>query len=222
MTRTATRSGSGSASGTCRLFDEAPRGHAARREHALLPLQPRRAPSDRRGQPGRQADRGAARPRRPCLLQLDAPVDGRARAARPTSSRRPAGSSSGSTRAGRRSGTTGASACTAVRSTTCSTTSRASRCSCCATATLVDQPDRHPRPGQRLPGRRVGARVASVPADNSRPFVQDGPPGADASAPVIRAGAAVGQFFPPRGVAPGQPAADRAAPQGRQTRTGRR
>ena len=63
------------------LFDGAPAGPAARREHAVLPLQPRRAAPDRRRQPRRQADRRAARPRRPCLLQLDASADGRARAA---------------------------------------------------------------------------------------------------------------------------------------------
>ena len=40
------------------------------------------------------------------------------------------------------------------------------------------------------------AQVSSIPSDNSRTFVQDGPR-ARTIGPVIRAGAAVGQFLPP-------------------------
>ena len=40
------------------------------------------------------------------------------------------------------------------------------------------------------------AQVSSIPSDNSRSFVQDGPK-VRAIGPVIRAGATVGQFLPP-------------------------
>ena len=42
-----------------------------------------------------------------------------------------------------------------------------------------------------------GADIASIPADNSRPFVRDGVR-ARTVGPVIRAGATVGQFLPPK------------------------
>ena len=58
-----------------------------------------------------------------------------------------------------------------------------------------------------------GQQVESIPSDNSRPFVKDGVR-VRAVAPVIRAGATVGQFLPPqvwrsRQQAAGQPAAPR-------------
>ena len=47
-------------------------------EHPLLPLPPRGPAPDRRGAARRQADRDRPRPDRPGLLELDAPVGGRA------------------------------------------------------------------------------------------------------------------------------------------------
>jgi hypothetical protein len=46
-------------------------GEAARREHAVLPLEPCRAPRDGRGHPGRADDRRDPRPRRAGVLELD-------------------------------------------------------------------------------------------------------------------------------------------------------
>ncbi len=61
--------------------------------------------------------------------------------------------------------------------------------------TLVDHPvDTLDRVSDFLGVER--ARVASVPSDNSRPFVQHGRRAQTLGA-VIRAGARVGQFFPP-------------------------
>ena len=79
------------------------RGHRRperRREHAVLPLPPRR-PAPHRERPSSGAARGgAARPGRPCVLELDAPVGGRARAVR----RRHRGVRAGGGAGGRRVG----------------------------------------------------------------------------------------------------------------------
>ena len=122
--------------------------------------------------PGREADRGAARPGRPGVLQLDAPVGRRARAVRRRRRGVRAGRSSGSTTAGRRSGTTGAWGCTAARWPTCSSTSRASRCSCCATATSSTSRDDALNRVFRFLGV-AGPWSTEIPSDNSRPFVHD-------------------------------------------------
>ena len=88
------------------LFDDAPEG-TLRGESTPFYLYNRdarrRIAADR---PGRQADRGAAGPGRPRVLQLDAPVDGRARAARRHRRGGRARAEARSTTAGRRSGTT--------------------------------------------------------------------------------------------------------------------
>ena len=58
------------------------RGRRPGREHAVLPVAPRRAAQDRRAPARGQADRGRPRPHRPRLQQLDAPVVRRPRADR--------------------------------------------------------------------------------------------------------------------------------------------
>ena len=73
------RSGSGDREPYEALFDAAPAGHAARREHAVLPVGPRRAPAHPRTPSRRQADRGHPRSGRPRLLELDPPAVRRAR-----------------------------------------------------------------------------------------------------------------------------------------------
>ena len=61
---------------------------------------------------------------------------------------------------------------------------------------LVDEPRPDPGPGLPLPRRRSRPRSTTIPKDNSRAFVQDGVAGPRRSAPVIRAGAAVGPVPP--------------------------
>ncbi len=190
------------------------RGHAARREHAVLPLQPRRPAPDRGRRARREADRGAARPGRPRLLQLDAPVDGRARAAR----RHRRGGHAASTSAS----TTGWAPFWHYQGlgmygrqvADLSTTSRASRCCCCATASSSTSPtstlDRvFDFLGVERPGGRhdpVG-QLAAVRARRrrGRGRVGAGDPGRRRRRAVPAA----------RGVAHGQQAADQPAAQGR-------
>ena len=62
------------------LFDGAGEHKARGESTAVLPLEPRRPPADRRGPARGATDRGRARPHRPCLQQLDAPVVRRPRA----------------------------------------------------------------------------------------------------------------------------------------------
>ena len=61
------------------LFDRRAGRHAARREHAVLPLGQGGAPAHPRRDAGRQAHRDHQRPCRPRVLELDAPVVRRAR-----------------------------------------------------------------------------------------------------------------------------------------------
>ena len=189
---------------------------AGRREHAVLPLPPRRPPPDRRAtcrRPGWSpccATRSTGRTPTGCTCGPTA--SSRA----PTSSRPASGRRSGSTRAGRRSGTTAGWGCTAGRSPTCSSTSRASRCWCCATAQLVDDPRAASTGCRRFLGVAEDV-VTEIPSGNSRPFVN---PSVRTKmlGPVVRAGAAGRPVPAAAGVAEGEPAADRAAAPARQPR----
>ena len=174
-------------------------------EHAVLSLPPRRPPTDRGRRAGRQADRDLARPRRPRLHQLDAPVDGRPRAlarwSRPCA--RAPRVDAGWAPFWHYRGL----GCMAGKSPTSSTTSRPSKCSCSATRTR-GQPaatlDRLCRflGVTRGPWTGSGRQLAAVRPGRA---AHQGP------RPVIRTGAAVGSL-PARGLAQGQQAADRPAP----------
>ena len=150
------------------LFEDAARRPAGRREHAVLPLPPRRPAPDRRGPAEGQAGRRPARPGRPGLLQLAAPLGGRARAVRRRAARlRP--------RAGARRRRLGAvlalplaRACTAASSTTSSGTSTATGSCCCATASWWRSRPRRSTGSARFLGVSQGV-LDEVPAGNSRP-----------------------------------------------------
>ena len=200
------------------LFDEAPED-ALRGESTPFYLYNRdarrRIAADR---PGRQADRGAARPGRPRLLQLDAPVDGRPRAARRHRRGGRARAEAHRRRLGAVLALPGAGDVRPPGRRTSSTTSRASRCCCCATRRWSTSPD------------QVLNRVFALPrASRARRSTRSrrtthGPSSATASGharvgPVIRAGATVGPVPAAAGLAHGQQAADQPAAQGRATRS---
>ena len=168
----------------------------ARREHAVLPLAPRRPAPDRRAAARRPADRRRARPHRPRLQQLDAPVVRRARAG----SRLREG-----VRARARADREGVGAVLALRassggtassSRTCSATSTGSACWSCATATIVDDPQGAVDRACQFLGIAPGL-IETIPHDNSRSFVEPGPRSAVLGR-VLRAGAWAGQFAPPQ------------------------
>ena len=217
-TRTATRSGSGSAQRYLALFADAPDG-ALRGESTPFYLYNRdarrRIAADL---PRRQADRGAPRPGRPGLLELDAPVGGRARAVR----RRRRGVRREQQRVDdgwapfwhyQGLGMYGRQLADLFEHFP------REQVLVLRYRELVDEPARDPRPGVPLPRRRRG-RVDEVPADNSRPFVQPGS-ATKALGPVIRAGAGRRPVLAAAGVAAGQQAADRPAPAQAATRAGR-
>ena len=131
-----------------------------------------RPAADPATRPGGAAHRRPARPGRPRVLELDAPVVGRAGADRRLPSPRSAPRTTGSPPAGRRSGTTAGSAATASSSSTSTRCSRASRCTCCATATSsttprgdagrrLPLPRRPHRRADRARGRRTASRTSS-------------------------------------------------------------
>ena len=192
-----------------RALRRRPRRRAARREHAVLPLPPRRASPDRRRQPRREADRGAPRPGRPGVQQLDAPVDGRPRAVR----RRRRGRQPGAAAARRRVG--------AVLALPGARHVRPpgrrplrplpARAGAPAALQGARRPAaRHPRPGLPLPRRHLGAdrrgaagQLAHVRAEGSaHQGAEQRDPHRRGRRPVLPAG----------GVAQGQQAAHRPAP----------
>ena len=108
-------------------------------------------------------------------------------------------------RAGRRSGATATSGGTASSSTTSTATSTRSGSWCCATATWSTSP----RAAVDRVSRFLGIREGQVDRDPARQLAQLRAAGLAAAVlgPVVRAGARLGQFAPPRGVAAGQRAA---------------
>ena len=189
------------------LFAARRRHAAARREHAVLPVEPA-APTA--GSPSTLPDvRLIAVVRDPidrAYSQLDAPVVRRARAGRRLrGGLRPAGRA-GATPAGRRSGATASSGCTASSSPTCYqyVDPRAG-----AGAAL---PRHRRRPAGRRSTGRAGssasrrAMVATIPRDNSRSYVEPGwrPTGARPGDPRRRLARPVRAAG---GLAPGQRAA---------------
>ena len=195
------------------LFDEAPEG-TLRGESTPFYLYNRDA--RRRiavDNARRQADRGAARPGRPGVLQLDAPVDGRPRAAR--RHRRGGRARAGAHR--RRLGAVLALPGPGHVRPPGQGPLRPLPARAGAAAAL--QASWSTSPTSRSTGSSGSSasrarRSTQIPSDNTRPFVRDGVR-ARTVGPVIRAGAAVGQFLPPAGVAHGQQAADQPAAQGR-------
>ncbi len=167
----------------------------ARREHAVLPVEPRRPPPDRRVAARRPAHRRGPRPGRPGLQQLDAPVVRRPRARGRLRDRLRA---PGRARAGGVGAVLALPRARDVRRAarrTCTATSTPSGSSSCATATSSTSRGRAVDRVSRFLGIREGL-VDSIPRDNSRSFV---PPGwrPRVLGPVVRGGARLGQFAPP-------------------------
>ena len=150
-----------------------PRPPGARREHAVLPVEPRRPPPHRRGAARRPADRRGPRPDRPGLQQLDAPVVRRPRARGRLRDRLRAARTSGCGRAGRRSGATASSGCTASSWPTCYRYVDPERVLVVRYRDLVDEPRRGGRPGQPVPRHprgtgRLRSRATTRAASCSR------------------------------------------------------
>ena len=173
-----------------------PRPPGARREHAVLPVEPGRPPPDRRGAARRTPDRGGPRPGRSGLLQLDAPVVRRARAgARLRGRVRPAGRAG----PGRLGAVLALPRARDVR--------RAARPPLRARRPVAGAGDALPRHRRRPARPRSTAPAASsasttgtvgtIPRDNARSYVEPGwrP---TVLGPVVRTGARLGQFAPPR------------------------
>ena len=172
----------------------------ARREHAVLPVEPRRPPPHRRGPARRAPRRRGPRPDGPRLQQLDAPVVRRAGAGgglrvgvrpRGRAGRAPAGRRSGATASSGSYGEQLAAPAPLRRPRPGSSSS--------ATATWSTSPARRSTgsAGSSGSGRdwstrsRATTRAASSPP-GWRPRL---------FGPVVRGGARLGQFAPPRGVA---------------------
>ena len=187
------------------------RGRAgARREHAVLPVDPRRPPADRRAPARREADRRRPRPDRPRLQQLDAPVVATGSSRSPTSRRTFA--------LQQERIDAGLGAVLAVRRPR--PVRRAARaplpvrrprsgCSSCATAPSSTIPRAAVDRACRFLGITQGL-IGSIPRDNSRDFVEPGwrP---RLLGPVVRTGARLGPVRAAAGVAQGERAAGRPA-----------
>ena len=122
------------------LFDAAPAGALRGESTAFYLYDP--AAHDRlaRAGPGGEADRSRARPDRPRVLQLDAPLVRRPRAHLRLREPRATPSATGSPQGGGCSGTTAGSGSTASSWSTSSRASHASRCTSLRYRELVDDP----------------------------------------------------------------------------------